>query len=50
MQCPKCGLPMQLLSQILIKKEGKKENTRMPTTWICQNNHYHHAKYDSLKK
>ena len=49
MECEKCGLEMEIQSQIFIKKEGDKINTRTPMVWKCPNNHYQYEKYDNLK-
>ncbi|WP_428324445.1 hypothetical protein [Nitrosopumilus sp.] len=49
MICKTYGLEMERISQIFVKNEGEKTNTRAPMSWKCLNNHYHHEKYDNLK-
>ncbi len=40
MDCPKCGSPMEIISQIRTKEEGKEE-TRTPTVYRCMCCNYH---------
>ena len=49
--CEKCGEPLdEPVSQILIKREGDKTNTRAPTSWVCKKcGHNTYRDYDHLK-
>lgn len=49
MECIECGLEMEVLSQIFIKKEDNKTSTRTPTLWQCSKGHTKYQNYDDLK-
>ena len=50
MKCNECELESEIISQLLVKTEGDKINTKTPMVWKCPNEHITYRKYDDLKK
>lgn len=48
MKCSYCELESEIVSQMFVKREGDKINTRTPMSYKCPNGHIEYRKYDSL--
>lgn len=49
MKCDDCELETEIISQLLVERNGDKIDTKTPMIWKCPDGHMTYRKYDDLK-